>query len=198
MSSITVDGHDHGGHAPWGWQCWRVYLDLRFLSRSQDHWTAVPVFHVALVPRRRLAGAGDSLAVGLAVAGHAGDRHDAVLGRRWADFARVLHDAVHDACHGDDFLRDHSDPGRCLWQLSDSAHDRRGRHGLPDAEHAQLLVHVAGLYFDRHELLQRPAMVRRPAGLPILRCRRSGRRRLEADPPRRCGCWASPSSASRR
>jgi heme/copper-type cytochrome/quinol oxidase subunit 2 len=68
---------------------------------------AVPVLDAALVPGRRSAGAGDSLATGLALDRHAGHRADAVR-RRGADLARVLHDAVHDARHGDDLLRDHS------------------------------------------------------------------------------------------
>ena len=35
--------------------------------------------------------------------------------------------------------------GGCVRQLFDSAHDRGRRHGVPDAEHAELLVHVAGV-----------------------------------------------------
>ena len=88
---------------------------------------------------------------------HADRRPDAVRGRRGADLARVLHDALHDARHGDDLLRDHSDSGGCVRQLPDSADDRRRRHGVSDAEHAQLLVHVAGVRLHRIELLRRPA-----------------------------------------
>ena len=71
------------------------------------------------------------------------------------DRARNLHDAVHDARHGDDLPGDHPDSGRGVRQLSDPADDRRRRHGLPHAQHVELLVHVAGVH-----------CVRRRASLP--------------------------------
>ena len=41
------------------------------------------------------------------------------------------------------FLRHHPDPRRRIWKLPDSTNDRCRRHGVPDAEHVELLVHVA-------------------------------------------------------
>ena len=130
---------------------------------------------------------------------HAGHRPDAVLGRRGPDLARVLHDAVHDARHGDDLLRDHPDSGRGVRQLPDPADDRRRRHGLPDAEHAQLLVHVAGVHLHRPVSFFVAAVWRRRR-LDVLsaalgRARSGARQRTWR---KRCGCWASRSSASRR
>ena len=89
-------------------------------------------------------GAGCSLATGVSVARDADRRQAAVFGAGGGHLSRVLHDAVHDARHGDDLSGDHPDSGRGVWKLPDSAADRGRRYGLPDAQHAELLVHVAG------------------------------------------------------
>ena len=85
--------------------------------------------------------------------------------------ARVLHDAVHDARLGDDLPGDHPDSGRCVRQLPDSAADRRRRHGVSDAEHAELLVHVAGDRLLRRAASSSAVVLPDPAMAgPVIRC----------------------------
>src|SRR5262249_24841799 len=53
---------------------------------------------------------------------------------------------------GDDLLRDHSAAHRRLRQLHDSVDDRREGYGVPEAEHAVVLVYVAGVDYDPDQL----------------------------------------------
>ena len=88
------------------------------------------------------------------------------------------------ARHGDDLLRHHPAPDRGVRQLPDPADDRGQRHGLPQAEHAVVLVHVAGVHRHPRQLL---------------RGRRRRRLRLDllSDPVQR-PCSAGPGLRTRR
>ena len=169
-------------HAPYG----QLPQQLRLLQRPQGHRHPVPVLHAVWFLVGGLLALARALASGLALVADAGARQSAVLGRRGPDLARVLHHAVHHARHGDDLLRDHSDSGRCVRQLSDPADDRRRRHGLSHAEHAQLLVHVAGVSLLSAPASSSPAGPPRRAGPAIRRSRQSGRRPA-ATWGKRCG-----------
>ena len=63
------------------------------------------------------------------------------LGRQ--DVARVLQHALQHARLGDDLLRHHPAADRRVRQLPDPADDRRQGHGVSQAEHDVVLVHVA-------------------------------------------------------
>ncbi len=95
------------------------------------------------------------------------------------DAAGVLQQAVHDARDGDDLPRDHPDPGRSVRQLHDPADDRGTRHGVPEAEHALVLVHAVRLRRD-------PQLVLVEGGRP----RRAGR----ATRPLANSPWSTPGS----
>src|SRR5688572_10750370 len=79
---------------------------------------------------------------------YAHHRPHVVFWRGRADLARVLYHAVHDARHSDDLFRDHSNSGGSVRKFPDSAHDWRGRHGIPHAQYVELLVHVARVSAD--------------------------------------------------
>src|SRR5262249_37197644 len=93
--------------------------------------------------------------------------------------------------------RDHPHAGRRVRQFYDPAHDRRGRHGLPQAQHAVLLVHVAGVRDHPGRLFRRRRCPRHPPdvlprALPLSHCRPGG---VSNPPPARAGtghgqiCW---------
>ena len=69
---------------------------------------------------------------------------------------------------------------------------------FPDAEHAQLLVHVAGVHLHRRQLLRRRRRGGGRLDVVSARCRPSRRRRPAVGTGRRSGSSASRSSASRR
>ena len=71
----------------------------------------------------------------------------------------------------------------CIRELPDPADDWRRRHGVPNFEHAELLVHVAGLLCASDcQLLHARYMVPPQAGRPTRRYRRclGGRARAVA------------------
>ena len=100
-----------------------------------------------LLRARRPAGAGGALAARLALDADARSSSkwlsaDAGGYRMPPEFYNMLF--TH-ARHDHDLLRDHPAPDRGVRQLPDPADDRRPRHGVPEAEHDVVLVHVAGV-----------------------------------------------------
>src|SRR5207245_4445579 len=74
----------------------------------------------------------------------------------WRPYAaRVLQHALQHARNHHDLLRDHPHARGSVRQLPYSAHDRRQGHGFSEAEHAVVLVHVAGVCHHPDRLLRR-------------------------------------------
>ena len=67
----------------------------------------------------------------------------------------LLQHALQHARLGHDLLRHHSVSDRGVRQLHDSADDRGQGHGVSDAEHDVVLVHVARVRADPGQLLRR-------------------------------------------
>ena len=88
--------------------------------------------------------------------------------------------AVYDARDGDDLLCDHSNSCRGIRKLFDPTDDRCRRHGVPHAEYAQLLVHVASVHLHGNDIYIGPVEVPDQGGHPIRRYRSFKSRRLQA------------------
>ena len=69
---------------------------------------------------------------------------------------------------------------------------------FPDAEHAQLLVHVAGVHLHRPVVPLAALWRRRRLDELSAALGRAGSGARQRTGRRRCGCWASRASASRR
>ena len=99
-----------------------------------------------------------------------GDHPRAASGpQRSGRIGRDLQSALHDARHDDDLPRGHAAVG-CVFQLPDSAPDRRTRRGVPPPQRVQLLgVSVRRNLHHGADLLQR--RTRMAAGSVTLRSR---------------------------
>ena len=140
--------HDHG-HSQLGSFAVPFHLDIRLFPRPQDHRIAVSVFDAALVPGRGLLALGIRWQLALPwsnmpvigpmlFSGEGGQISPEFYTMLFTMHATVMI-----------FFVIIPDSRRALRQLPDPADDRRGRHGVSHAEHAQLLVHVAGLHLHR-------------------------------------------------
>ena len=108
------------------------------------------------------------------------------------DAAGVLQPARRDARHGDGVPRGRAARGGRVRQLPRAAHDRRAGHGVPAAEHDELLAVSDGR--TRHARRVLPARRCRGVRLDVLRAARQLRHRRA----RRRGSSACSSSSRRR
>ena len=158
---------------------WRKYV---FSRRSQSdrhsvcrHRPAVPALRLHAdddhAVAARLSGQADSADRPVARPGPRADGHHA---------ARVLQPARRDARHHHGVPRRRAARRRRLRQLRHAAADRRARHGVPEAEHDELLGVLLRRRDDARQLL--PEGRRGAVGMDVVSAARGRSRRA-----RRCG-----------
>ena len=164
----------------------RVLAEIRLLGRPQGHRDPVRHHRPPVPAVRLLVDDADAVAAGLP--GPADSAHRQLVrggqgaGRHHA--ARVLQPARRDARHHHGVPRRRAAGRRRLRQLRDAAADRRARHGVPQAQHDELLGVLPGRRRHAGELLR--ARRRGAIGLDVLSAALGHRARRA----RRCGSSA--------
>ena len=180
-------------------RCRKFHFDLRLFARSQDHRAAVSVFDAALVPGRRPAGAGDSLAAGLALVETCRSLGAMLFSAEGGQISPEFYTMLF-TMHATVMI---------FFVIIPILAGAFGNFLIP------LMIGADDMAFPTLNMLSYwfmwPAFICIGAsffapgngaggGLDVLPAAvgRCGRRTRQRHWRRRCGCWASPSSASRR